>query len=119
MSTSRVWAVCSRSGRRSWVSGVFVDENEAGQFLVEARNNTAAFHEIVPIEAQSLPLTIVERDGGFQWLEGKLSTAGREMAVREGEDVTFYEVRSTWRPTPAGRDDMGALPHWHHSKEVG
>ena len=99
-----------------WISGLFEGRAAAEAFLQLVPAPSRSMQQIVEISAQTYPVFIIE-DKGFEYgdlafIQERLKT----LRPRGDEDhihMNVYAVLEDFAPKVPGRDNMGALMHWH------
>lgn len=99
-----------------WISGVFHRRTDAQNFFDLIPEADRALQRIVDIPATLYPMFITE-NAGFEYgdlsfIQAKIQSLTPQKDP-DHRHMNVYAVLEDFAPSIAGRDRMGALPHWH------
>ena len=99
-----------------WLSGIFERRAAAASEWDAIPEQTRRFHKIVEVRTRAFPLFIIE-DHGFECVSlPQVLDRLKALQPKGDEDyihLNVYAVRSEFKPSAPGLDEMGGLVHWH------
>ena len=117
-----LYLVIAQDQAGQWISGVFVREEQARDYMREIPQPTRTRHKLQALEL-AFPMYALKDEVGFRFF-GKASIVDALRALRtesvsgvEVERVILFRFDERYRPKLPGADEMGYLWHVHVTSE--
>ena len=112
-----MFLIRAHSGRRRWISGVFLRRDEAESYFREIPEDLRRVQVIEEHPLNNYPVYLTEDEHGFRLFNAAGAEALLRSFERKDEDercyTNIYEITENWRPKEPGIDYMGAISHTH------
>lgn len=104
-------------GRRSWISGIFEDEEQANEFIRKLPSEMKLIKRKVPLQGIQYPFYIIEEGLEFIYLNhlqiGEILDGITKVEDDDRVYFNLYYITQDFEPKIPGSDYMGAIKHLH------